>query len=185
MRLNNKFTRQLLFIFLLLVVMINTNQAQDSKNKKSLKEKIWYGINVGNISIGGNTFNTNLALMGGYKMTKGINAGIILHGSYTYLWRTVNDRNFNIFDFGFGGLVNATIYKSIFAQLEVDRMYLTKIYLNEKIQKPYLMTYIGGGYKYAASNNWRMIITILYNVNPDSNQDFFPLDYRAAFVYNF
>jgi len=77
--------------------------------------------------------------------------------------------------------LNATIYKSYFAQLEVDRMYLTI----GKSQNPYLMTYIGGGYKYYSSTKWSTILTLLYNVNPDSNQFFFPLDYRMAFVYNF
>jgi len=174
-----------LFIFALFIITINISYAQENRHRKKVeKEKtdnLWYGVNIGNISIGNGVFSTGLSLMGGYKVMKGVKAGLILHGNYSYIWKRGNTPNYRILDYGFGGLVNATIYKSYFAQLEVDRMYLTI----GKSQNPYLMTYIGGGYKYYSSTKWSTILTLLYNVNPDSNQFFFPLDYRMAFVYNF
>ncbi len=181
-------TLKSLFIFILLIT-IKTGYSQkirrEKKEKTELKEKLWYGINIGNISIGNSVFNTGISLMGGYKIFDGVKTGLILHGNYSYIWQSGNAPNYRIFDYGFGGLVNATIYKSYFAQIEVDRMYLTRILQSSKIQTPYLMTYIGGGYQYYSSSKWSMIITLLYNVNPDSNQLFYPLDYRMAFIYNF
>jgi len=181
-------TKKSLFILLLLIT-VNISYAQrNSHHKEEKKDKtdnIWYGVNIANISINNGVFNTGLSVMGGYKVMKGVNAGLILHGSYSYIWQRGSIPNYRIFDYGFGGLVNATIYRSYFAQLEVDRMYLTLISASGKNQNPYLMTYIGGGYKYDSSTKWSMVLTLLYNVNPDSNQLFFPLDYRMAFVYNF
>jgi len=181
-------TKKPLFIFVLFFAL-NTSYAQKlhhrEKEKESKTENLWYGVNIGNISIGNGVFSTGLSLMGGYKVMKGVNAGLILHGYYSYLWHRGSAPNYRIFDYGFGGLLNAKVYKSYFAQLEVDRMYLTTIYSTGKSQSPYLMTYIGGGYKYYSPTNWSMVLTLLYNVNPDSNQYFFPLDYRMAFVYNF
>ncbi len=180
-------TLKSLFIFALLII-VNIGNAQSSKKeepRKEFKEQLWYGINIGNISIGNGVFSTGLSLMGGYKITNSIRTGLILHGNYAYYWTRGSAPNYRVFDFGFGGLINADIYKSYFAQLEVDKMYLTTFDTNGKSQNPYLMTYIGGGYRYYSSSKWSTILTLLYNVNPDSNQIFFPLDYRMAFVYNF
>jgi len=181
-------TLKSLFIFTLFILLINNSFAQsDDDSGKEKYNKIWYGINIGNIGIANRQFSTNLSLMGGYKINKSINVGAIVHGYYTYLWQRGNLPNYNIFHYGFGGLSNFKIYRNYFAQVEIDQMYITKINLlnGDKVVNPYLFTYIGGGYKYQSSGTWSLIITILYNVNPDSNQEFFPLDYRAAFVHNF
>jgi hypothetical protein len=179
-----------LFTFLLIILFININFGQSSsKNKESegITNKLWYGINIGNIGISNNQFNTNLSLMGGYKITDRINIGAIIHGYYDYYWQRGNDSNQSIFDFGFGGLANVKVFRNYFAQIEVDQMYRTKYDWQTGSQKqlPYLFTYIGGGYQYNPSQDWSFAITLLYNVNPDSNSEFFPLDYRVAFVHNF
>jgi len=176
-----------LFTFLIIILFINIGNTQSKKkNPDEIKSKLWYGINMGNIGISNNSFYTNLSLMGGYKITKEINIGAIVHGYYTYLWSRGNNPNDHIFDYGYGALANAKFYRNYFFQVEVDQMYLTQYNISgDKIHNPYLFTYIGGGYKYNNSNKWSFIITILYNVNPDSNQEIFPLDYRGAFVYNF
>ena len=177
-----------LFIYLLFFLLINNIIAQGNQNNKKdsdFKDRLWYGINLGNIGLSNNQFYINLSFMGGVKIIKNWNAGAIIHTNYTYLWQAGDYPSYNIFDYGFGGLTTVKIFRNYFAQLEADKMYLSKFSFEELIKKPYLFTYIGGGYQYKSPGRWSMIITLLYNVNPDTNQLFFPLNYRAAFVYNF
>ena len=183
----NDFFR-ILFVFILVITFSSSVIAQKSEKEEEsrLRDKLWYGINIGNIGIYGNYFDINMSLMGGYKITKSINAGLILHGFYTYAWNPGPSNNSSDFDFGFGALSSVKVYRNFFAQIEVDKMYMDNNQIINPIDKnSYLFTYLGGGYNYDSSSKWSMAITILYNLNPDSNQIFFPLDYRAAFVYNF
>lgn len=183
----NNISIKSLFTFLLIILFFNLGMTQNKDKKPNeLKNHIWYGINMGNIGISNNSFYTNLSLMGGYKITKSVNIGAIVHGYYTYIWQRGNNPNFNIFDYGFGGLANIKVYRNYFAQIEVDQMYLTRYSIGgDNTHSPFLFTYIGGGYKYRDTDKWTFIVTILYNVNPNSNTEIFPLDYRAAFAYNF
>lgn len=184
---NNAATKSL-FTLLIIILFLSTIIAQsNNENEESfgIKNKLWYGINIGNIGISTGRFDTNLSLMGGYKITKSINVGAIIHGYYTYIWQRGDLPNYRIFDYGFGGLANIKVFRNYFAQVEVDQLYLTEIRFGEKIQSPYVFMYVGGGYKYQSPGDWSFMITLLYNVNPDSNQDFFPLDYRVGFVHNF
>ncbi len=160
-------------------------KSSDNPPKKSIKDKLWYGINIGNLGLSNNQFYVNLSLMGGIKLTEDFRVGAVVHGYYTYLWSRGNRvPNRNIFEYGFGGLANYSFYQNIFFQVEIDQMYLIgRDFLGER--NPYLFTYIGGGYKYRSNTNWSLIVTLMYNANPSSNSEFFPLDYRAAFVYNF
>ncbi len=179
-------------IITLLFVLMTTfygiaQKSNDNTPQKSIKDKLWYGINIGNIGLGGNRFYVNLSLMGGIKLTDDFRVGAIVHGYYTYLWSRGNKvPNHNIFEYGFGGLANYTFYRNIFFQVEVDKMYLVNNYFSRGLEiNPYLFTYIGGGYKYTSNSDWALIISLMYNVNPSSNSQFFPLNYRGAFVYNF
>ncbi len=179
-------------ILTLLIILMATfysfsQKSNDNIPPKSIKDKLWYGINVGNLGLGGNRFYVNLSLMGGIKLTDEFRVGAIVHGYYTYLWSRGNRvPNRNIFEYGFGGLANYTFYRNIFLQVEVDKMYLYSNYnLSNLDRKSYLFTYIGGGYKYASNSDWSFIISLMYNVNPSSNSEIFPLNYRGAFVYNF
>ena len=178
-----------LFIYLLFFFLINSITAQsrqNNKNEKGFKNRLWYGVNLGNIGLSNNQFYINLSFMGRMKIMKNWNAGAIIHTNYTYLWQAGNFPSYNIFDFGFGGLTTVNIFRNYFVQLEADRMYLSKFgYEGDLIRNPYLFTYLGGGYQYDSSGKWSTIITLLYNLNPDTNQLFFPLNYRVAFVYNF
>ena len=178
-----------LFIYFLFFFIINNMYAQGSRkenNEAGFKDRLWYGINMGNIGLGYNQFYINLSFMGGVKIMKNWNAGAIIHTNYTYLWQRGNNPSYNIFDYGFGGLTTVKIYRRYFAQFEADKMYKSGFNIEGELKKlPYLFTYIGGGYQYNSPSKWSMIITLLYNINPDTNREFFPLDYRAAFVYNF
>ncbi len=178
-----------LFIYLLFFFLINNVYSQSSryeKNDDGFKNRLWYGINLGNIGLTNNQFYINLSFMGGLKIMKNWNAGAIIHTNYTYLWQPGNNPSFNIFDYGFGGLTTVKIYRNYFAQLEADKMYISRFTIDRDLKRePYLFTYIGGGYQYTSPRKWSMIITLLYNINPDTNQEFFPLNYRAAFVHNF
>ncbi len=180
------------YILTALVILMTTfySVAQNSDNdnpQEGIKDMLWYGINIGNIGLSSNSFYTNLSLMGGIKLIEDFRIGGIVHGYYTYLWqRGKTIPNHNIFEYGFGGLANYSFYQNIFFQVEVDQMYLINNYFSRKLKRsPYLFTYIGGGYKYMSDTKWSFIITLMYNVNPSSNTEFFPLNYRGAFVYNF
>ncbi|MBK7096308.1 MAG: hypothetical protein IPH57_15140 [Saprospiraceae bacterium] len=184
---NNDFFRALFVAILLISFCTNSfSQKKAKQDAIGLKDRLWFGINVGNIGIYGNYFDINMSLMGGYKITKSINAGLILHGFYTYAWNPGPSNNKSDFDFGFGALSTVRIYRNFFAQIEVDKMYIdNNNVINPDPKSSYLFTYLGGGYNYSSSSRWSSSITILYNLNPESNQWFFPLDYRVAFVYNF
>lgn len=184
---SNDFIRTL-FVAILLISFYSEgfSQKKAKEDEKELKDKLWYGINVGNIGIYGNYFDINMSLMGGYKITKGVNAGLILHGFYTYAWNPGPSNNKSYFDYGFGALSTVSIYRNFFAQIEADNMYIdNNNIIDPEPRNSYLFTYLGGGYNYSSSTKWSTSITILYNLNPESNQVFFPLDYRVAFVYNF
>ena len=169
--------------------MLSGASAQNSKsqnNKLNIKNRLWYGINLGNIGLSNNQFYINLSFMGGVKVLKNLNVGAVVHTNYTYLWFPGNEPSYNIFDYGFGGLTTFRFYRGYFAMLEIDKMYLSNFLLNGNLKKQgYNFYFVGGGYQYRSNSKWSTIITLLYNANPDTNQRYFPLNYRAAFVYNF
>lgn len=177
-----------LFVSLIIIFIPAELFAQKAKEeeKSGITDKLWYGINIRNIGIGGSTFEIGVGLMGGVKITKSINAGLIAQGNYTYLWRTLPGGKRSYFDFGIGALTTINVYRNFFAQAEVDRYWLDNSNASQAENYiPYTLTYLGAGYKYSSSSKWSTTLTILYNLNPDSNRIFFPLDYRFAFVYNF
>ena len=183
---NIKITFFVLFTALMIVsVPITSLSGQSSKKeeKKTFKDHLWYGINVGNIGISNAYLNLGSSIMGGYKLNKYIKTGLIVHGQYYYQWTQGSTSNVSIFDYGFGGLINSRIYKNWFAHAEIDQWYIKKYFDSER--NPYLFTYIGAGYNYASNSKWSGSVYLLYNVNPDTNTEFAPLDYRFAFIYNF
>jgi hypothetical protein len=181
----NDFYRTL-FAALIILFFSSGLYSQKEENDKKLKDKLWYGINVGNIGISSNYLDINLSLMGGYKLTKSINAGLIVHGFYSYFWNPGSGNNKSYFDYGFGALSTVKIYRNFYAQVEIDKMFIDRIsVLDPNENNSFLFTYVGGGYKYSSSSDWSMTVTLLYNVNPESNLVIAPLDYRVAFVYNF
>ncbi|MGE5355197.1 MAG: hypothetical protein ACM3PT_03080 [Deltaproteobacteria bacterium] len=184
----NNYLIKALFLFLIIILFNNQifGQKKDNKEEIRFKDRVWYGINVGNIGIFNNRFDINMSLMGGYKITKFINAGLIFHSYYTYAWYQGAGNNKSYFDYGFGALSTVKIYRNFYAQVEVDKMYFDNVnIIDPSADNSYLLTYIGGGYKYSSASNWAMAVSLLYNVNPNTNQVLFPLDYRVAFVYNF
>ena len=181
--------RKIMFIAIIFILSVNLAGAQHRKGgREESKEKnplYWYGINIGNLSLYNSTFDANASIMGGVKLYDNWKAGLIFHGFYTYIWQSGDD-NLNIFDYGVGVLSTVTVYRNYFVQVEVDKMRRTeKIFDGEPQKTDFLMTYLGGGYYYYSETNWHLSITILYNVNPESNVRIFPLDYRVSFVYNF
>ncbi len=181
--------RQILTLIVILMTTFHgiAQTAKTDDTEKGFKDRLWYGVSIGNIGLSNNSFYTNLSLIGGIKLTDDFRVGAIVHGYYTYLWSRGNKiPNRNIFEYGFGGLVSYTFYRNIFFQIEVDQMYLYKNYYSRRLERnPYLFTYIGGGYQYTSMNDWSFTISLMYNANPDSNSQFFPIDYRGTFVYNF
>jgi hypothetical protein len=181
----NAKNKTLFILFFLIISAIQIFAQKTKEDKKfSLRDHLWYGINVGNIGIGYNQFNINLSLMGGYKITNSINAGLIFHNYYTYAWQQGSGNNKSYYDFGIGALATVKIFRNIYAHAEVDQMYLDDFNVIDP-KSSYLFTYLGGTYKYSSGSKWAMSLSLLYNLNPDSNRLIFPLDYRAAFVYNF
>jgi hypothetical protein len=186
-KLQNGFFRALFVSFFIIFTPLAIfSQKAKQEEKAGINEKLWYGINIRNIGIGGSTFEIGLGLMGGMKVTNSINVGLITHGNYQYRWsRFQGDKN-SFFDFGIGALTTVHVYRNFFAQAEVDRYWLDNSNSSQtRNYIPYTLTYLGAGYKYSSRSKWATTITILYNLNPDSNRAFFPLDYRLAFVYNF
>ncbi len=87
MTIKNNAAIKSLFTLLIIILFFGTIIAQTNTKKEEsfgIKNKLWYGINIGNIGISTGRFDTNLSLMGGYKITKSINVGAIIHGYYTY-----------------------------------------------------------------------------------------------------
>lgn len=162
--------------------------AQDSKKKDGpydFKDHLWYGINVGNIGIGSNTFSLGVAPMGGYKFNDYISVGAITKLNYTYMWQRLGD-NFNFLDYGIGALGRVKFLRGkYFAQVEYDLMSISTFNGLGQVRDNYPFLYIGGGMAYPGNGKWSSEITALYNLHPDSNQLFFPLTLNYAFIYNF
>lgn len=182
-----------LFILIIILIQFSFLSAQTFKSvskkkeedKKELKDKLWYGINFGNFGFSNNQIDIRMSLAGGYKINKAINVGLILHGDYGYYWTPGPTANFSNFDYGFGGLANVKFFRSFFAQVELDRFYLKQDIFSSEDRKPYLFSYVGVGYKYQSGNNWSGIVTLLINLNTNSNLIFPPLEYRFGFCKNF
>jgi len=96
------------------------------------------------------------------------------------------DKTFIFFEYG-GGVLGKLKFLNgqYFAQVEYDLMSIPSNYFAGDERRNYPFFYVGGGISYPSSNNWSSELTILYNLHPDSNQEFFPLTFSYAFIYNF
>jgi hypothetical protein len=174
-----------ILVLTLFVFTATLLQAQRDKEPYVFKDHLWYGINVGGLGIGNNTFSIGLAPMGGYRFNEHLSAGLIVRANYTYLWQRLGD-NFSFLDYGAGALGRVKFLKEkYFAQVEYDIMNISTFNGVEQFRDAYPFFYIGGGMRYPGSGKWSSELTVLFNLHPDSNQLFFPLSLSYAFVYNF
>lgn len=180
---SNRFFRIALFCLLLLPGFLLSAQTDDKDYQ--LKDHLWYGINVGGLGIGSNSFSVGLAPMGGYRFNDYFSIGLIAKANYTYLWQRLGD-NFSNLDYGAGALGRVKFFKGkYFAQLEYDIMSITLFNGIQESRDTLPFFYLGGGVHYPGKENWSSELSILINVHPDSSQEIFPLTMNYAFVYNF
>jgi hypothetical protein len=182
-RLPNLFRFVLLSGMLLFFTFSLNGQSEDKDY--NFKDHLWYGINIGNIGIGGNALSLGFAPMGGYRINDFFSVGLITKLNYTYAWQRLGD-NFHFLDYGIGALGRAKLFnQKYFLQVEYDWMSMTDYNGLGQVRDTYPFFYVGGGIHYPGNDKWSSELSILYNLHPDSNQFFFPLTMSYAFVYNF
>lgn len=174
-------------------------KAKTEKPSFKLADKLWYGGGFG-MGLGGNTFNLNLSPMVGYKLTKGLSAGVRLPLEYNYAKLVSNDGtgfNYNNIDYGVGGFTRLKFFQNVFAHAEYNYLWIkqpvtqngrflldpndpTKL-LQEKIND----TEFNVGLGYASGGRIGYEISLLYNVLEDADSDRIPWSIRAGFNYKF
>jgi hypothetical protein len=177
----------MLFFLFISGATFSTVQAQKSnktENAYDFKEHLWYGFNIGGLSLGSNTFSVGLAPMGGYKITDYLAVGLTTKFSYTYFWQRLGD-NYHFFDYGGGALARVQLFKGkYFIQTEYDYISIKDFNVLGIERNWYPFFYIGGGIRYPGNNNWSSELTLLFNLHQKKNKKYYPFNISYAFLYN-
>ena len=182
------FPLTLFFIFFFTFITVDCD-AQRRKTKRRVEPQeevykenpIWWGFNIGNLTVFNNQLSIGVSPMIGYKLTPGVSVGAIVDFSYYYVWRQDPLPSESFVDFGIGAFGRGKIFESVFGHVEFRKQNYD--FGDSRRWLDYL--YLGGGYSSNNGGPWSYEISLLYNVLEDTNRIDFPFDYRIAFTYNF
>ena len=169
------------------------------RERTDISERIWGGLNIGNISFGNQTFNLNLAPMGGYEVAPNLSFGTILKFEYYFERLNISPQldKFESFDWGPTIFARYKVFQQFFIQLEHEWGFFqrpqlgpgntlllnddgTEI-LKETLKQNYL--YIGAGY--SSGEHVKYEISLHYNLLDDFDYVRVPLDYRIGLTINY
>ena len=171
-----------IFVFFILLFVgpqnsvLNAQNASKSEKEYVFKDHLWYGFNIGGLSLGSNSFSMGVAPMGGYKINSFLSLGVTTKFSYTYFWQRLGD-NYHFFDYGGGALARVKLFKGkYFLQTEYDYMSIKDFNVLGIERNWYPFFYIGGGISYPSSDKWSSELTLLFNLHPESNNIYYPFN---------
>jgi hypothetical protein len=178
----------LFLVFIFTFITVDCDAQRRSSRRRVIETEdvykenpIWWGINVGNLSVFNNQLSMGVAPMIGYKFTEALSVGAIAEISYFYVWRRDPTPNESYLDYGLGVFSRAKIADVVFAHVEFRKQNVD--FETSREWRDYF--YIGGGYTSGNGGLWAYEISLLYNVLDETNRIEFPFDYRIAFTYNF
>jgi hypothetical protein len=179
------------------------NKAEKQKAEKSersktsdgnIADRIWYGLNIGNLSFTNYSYNIGLTPMAGFKLTPELSAGLMLKFDY-YFYRRRPDPKFSTVDLGPTIFARYKIFDQFFLQAEFERAFFQRLetdvfdnpiiiqnkYQTETFEQSYM--YIGAGY--SSGDRFKFKLSLHYNVLDDYDSVRVPLDYRIGFTFDF
>jgi hypothetical protein len=200
-------------LFVLLTIAPQDMFAQNGSKSKSKKiqkkenpnqafmDKLWYGINIGNIGGASGYVGVGFSPIVAYKVLPNLSVGGMWKIDYSYYNLSANRhpfiKKFETINFGPTAFARLRVFERFYAQVEYEMAYFQEpevigsslVIENNKVKilkfsRPY--AYAGIGYIQAQGNTWGYNISLNYNLIHDPN-DFERriLDYRAGLTYNF
>lgn len=168
-----------MFMFQSLDIDAQRRGRSDSRSRTQesvpVKDKLWYGLGIGNLGIGGNSFGFSMKGFAGYKFLNDVSGG--LTGKFFYDSFTGNQ---SLFSYGMGAFARARVFNGVFVHGEYN---LTSYDATNRETFSYPM--IGGGYS-SGSGPWTGGILILLNLDQDvrdlGTSDY--VEYWINFNYN-
>ncbi len=177
--------RFLLLIILSICTFSFSAVAQSEKPGMNFRDRLWYGLGLGNVGVGTNYATLGVAPVGGIKFTRDWALGVTYKANYSYYWFRGVSENLHVLDHGPGVLTKYKFMgRKYFVQLEYDYLSMG-VNTFELNRRWYPFAYIGGGTSSGNRSDWTTELVILYNVHPTSNREFFPLSLSYSFLYNF
>lgn len=147
-----------------------------SQETVPVNQKIWYGLGIGNLGIGSNSFGFSLKGLAGYKFTRVLSAGL----SGKFFYNSFSGAQ-SLFSYGTGVFARASVLNNIYLHGEYN---LTS-YDNTN-RDTYTYPMLGAGYE-SGFGPWTGGLMIL--VNLDANVRDLPssdyVEYWITFNYNF
>ncbi len=188
-------TFPLLIVCLLLAGALSAQsrpRTQSSKKTQSpLAEKIWWGFNMGNISLFNGIFSIGASPMVAYKITRDFSAGAILKFDYEYqrLRGTAGRTNIDFFDFSAGAFSRYKIFRNGFLHVEYEQTSFERFasdpndpFATSRTWQPHF--YVGGGYTSGGRGAYE--ISAYYNLLDNANAlRGTPFDIRIGYTFNF
>lgn len=197
--------KNLLLLILLSFLFAELNaQSRGKMQEEKFSDNLWVGMHIGNLSFGTNvyghgSFNINLTPIVGYDIARdedegnffsSLSVGAMLKFGYYYDKLNISPELDKIQSVDWGPTVftRLLVFDRVFAQLEYEKGYFNRPFLNssgqivdDKIQQDYM--YIGLGY--SSGDEWRYEISLYYNLLDEFDSLRIPFDYRIAITYHF
>jgi hypothetical protein len=188
--------------FLILIVAL-TLSAQafaqrgqsDRQSGRSFAERVWFGVNLNDLSFGNRTFSFGLTPMAAVDLSEVVSMGIMFKASYYYenLVRQPPKIKFEAFDFGPGIFTRFRVMDQFFAQIEYERAFLDRPQydsggfpiiennevLTESLEQNYV--YVGGGL--SQGGRVRYTLSVHYNILDDIEYVRIPWDVRGGITW--
>lgn len=204
---NNKFMGIVTLIFVLMLGSIGGLDAQDySKGRKKkrkkekvekparekkdfvLRDRLWFGINIGSPFVTNNYFGMGLGPTVGYKFNNIFSAGLITNVKYNYLWNIqFSGVNASATDYSVGAFGRAKLFASIFVHAEYSYLSIqdiTGLFPLTKRRTNFPVGFVGAGYS-SGNSIWAYETVLLYDVTGNLSQFQIPIEYRIGITYNF
>lgn len=175
-------------------------EAKEARND-DFKERLWYGINIGNIGGSQGYFGVGLSPIMAYKITPALSVGVMAKVDYSYFnLRNSNHpviKKFETLDYGPTVFARFKASDRFFVQAEYENAFFqvpeivnrsitvenNKVKIN-KISRAY--AYLGLGYIQGQGSTWGYNVSFFYNVIQDANDlQRPPYDIRGGLTYNF
>lgn len=156
------------FCLIVLAMCTATVSAQLPKAPSEMKGKIVTGGNFG-FDIWGNTLYFSVSPQIGYRLTRGLEAGVRLGYDLNYTF----DRyygNWSVHHISAGAYINYEIIKGIYVHLEDEetcRLVFDGLVSNGSGPRWYNSLFVGAGYRQYISETGYAYITLLYNLRWD------------------
>lgn len=189
-------------LLLLCTILILASQAYaqrghgDGGSDRSFAERVWFGVNLNDLSFGNRTFSFGLTPMAAVEVSDVVSLGLMFKASYYYenLVRQPPKIKFEAFDYGPGVFARFNVFNQYFAQIEYERAFLQRpqydgggipIIVNNEVLKNNIeqsYVYIGAGIA-QGSGRVKYTLSVHYNILDDFDYERIPWDVRGGITW--